>query len=302
MNRPSDEIEIVDAPRPWRRGGEGRPGIEESDPPPDRLPETGAMAEDPAASAEKPAGIPSPDNLGSHLEELRKRLIVSSAVFVPLFGIGLWLYRSLWEVVILPLDRAAPHLLRFQALSPSDGLIMAMRIAFAFALFLSLPVWLSQAWRFIAPGLTAAERRWLHLAIGSGGVLFAIGAGTAYFVGVPLALEYLLPFNQSLAGWENAFTGPGYVDFVIACCAGFGLAFELPLIMLALGWFGILTPEILKEWWRAVVLIIFIFAAILTPPDPFTQLLLALPLLGLFLVGWRLVKWAAGGRVKRGQE
>ncbi|MCC8190528.1 MAG: twin-arginine translocase subunit TatC [Planctomycetes bacterium] len=230
--------------------------------------------------------------MGPHLEELRTRLALCLAVFVPFFGIGLYCYRWLWQIVIRPLDRISPHLANFQALGPSDGLIMAIRIAFAFALFLSLPVWLFQIWNFVSPGLTTTEKRWLTLSLGSGGVLFAIGAALAYFVGLPLALSYLLPFNQSLAGWENSFTGTGYVDFVITCCAGFGIAFELPLVMLALAWAGILTPELLREWWRVILLVIVIIAAVMTPPDPFTQIMLALPLSLLFLVGCWLVKWA----------
>ncbi len=298
-----DGIDIVE-PGPgavWSHDGAGYPpeaGLADLDP--DRLPEHDGMAEDepepPAQSGKRGEGevaakMPSWAHFGSHLEELRKRLVISLCVFAPLFGIGVWLYRSLWQVVILPLERAAPHLLRFQALNPSDGLVMAMRSAFAFALFLSMPVWLAQAWHFVAPGLTARERRWLHLAFGSGGVLFAVGAALAYFLAIPYALEYLLPFNQSLSGWENAFTGEGYVDFVITCCAGFGFAFELPLAMLVLGWAGILTSAGLRQWWRPVVLCVFVLAAIMTPPDPFTQSLLAIPMLVLFLIGYCLVKW-----------
>ncbi len=250
------------------------------------------MAEDsPESSA-----VPNLREMGSHLEELRKRLFISLAVFVPLFILGLTFYQPLWRAIILPLDRAAPHLARFQALGPSDGLIMAMRIAFAFALFLSLPVWLGQIWNFIAPGLTGGEKRCLHLALGGGTLLFVAGAAVAYFAGVPMALEFLLPFNQSLAGWENAFTGGEYVDFIVTCCAGFGIAFELPLVMLALAWFGLLTPETLRAYWRPIVLAIFILAAVFTPPDPFTQLMLGLPLLLLFAVGCALVKWAHRSR------
>ncbi len=232
--------------------------------------------------------------VGVHLEELQKRLVIAVAVFVPLFVVGMLLYQSLWKLVTLPLERAAPHLLRFQALGPSDGLVMAMRISFAFALFLSLPVLLGQVWAFVAPGLTAREKRLLYLSLGTGGVLFFIGAALCYFVGLPLALAFLLPFNQSLEGWENAFTGPGYVDFVITCLAGFGLAFEMPLVMLGLGWAGIITPRGIREWWKAIVLIIVVLAAVMTPPDPFTQTLLALPMLGLFAAGYLLVKWVAG--------
>lgn len=263
----------------------------ESDPSdPERVPELDGMAEDAPDDGEH---LPSFREIGSHLDELRRRVIIAFAAFIPFFGIGLLLYKTLWNLIIMPLDRAAPHLLRFQALGPSDGLVMAMRIAFAFALFLSMPIWLGQIWSFVAPGLTGRERRWLYLSLGSGTVLFIIGASLAYLVGIPLALEFLLPFNQSLAGWENAFTGHDYVDFVITCCFGFGIAFELPLVMLALGWFGILTPELLRTYWRPVILIIFILAAILTPPDPFTQMLMAVPMIGLFTLGYYLVKWTS---------
>ncbi|MCC8179975.1 MAG: twin-arginine translocase subunit TatC [Planctomycetes bacterium] len=233
------------------------------------------------------------DGVGPHLEELRKRIVYSLAAFLPFFAIGLWRYRDLWRIVMRPIDSAAPNLLRFQALSPSDGLVMAMRLSFAFALFLSMPILLSQVWNFVAPGLTSKERRWLYLGLGSGGVLFILGVLLAYFVGVPFALEYLLPFNQSMDGWENAFTGFGYVDFVVTCCAGFGFAFELPLVMLFLGWIGLLTPEGLRAWWRPVIIVIFVVAAIMTPPDPFTQMLLAVPLLLLFGLGYILVRWTA---------
>lgn len=292
-----DEIEVVDAGQPWRHDGEGYPpeaGLD--DPDPDRVPELAGMAED---EPDDEGGLPSFRDMGSHLEELRKRLIISLAIFAPLFVVGMLIYQTLWKIIILPLDRAAPHLLRFQALGPSDGLVMAMRIAFAFALFLSLPVWLSQIWNFVAPGLTGHEKRLLYLSLGSGGVLFAIGAAVAYFVGIPFALEFLLPFNQSLSGWENSFTGTGYVDFIITCCAGFGLAFELPLVMFALGWVGLLTPELLRRWWRVVVVLIFFLAAVMTPPDPFTQMLLAIPMLGLFVLGYWLVKWTHRPRVEK---
>jgi sec-independent protein translocase protein TatC len=81
------------------------------------------------------------------------------------------------------------------------------------------------------------------------------------------------------------------VDFVITCCAGFGLAFELPLVMLALGFAGILTPDGLRQWWRVIILVIFVLAAVMTPPDPFTQMMLALPMLLLFGIGFVLVRW-----------
>ncbi|MDR1536178.1 MAG: twin-arginine translocase subunit TatC [Planctomycetota bacterium] len=293
------EIEIVEPPA-VRSGGEPDPS-ETSDPAPEPEypPESAAMAEDPPGTGTA-EGRASWEGMGRHLEELRFRLAASLAVFAPFFGLGLWLYRELWALVMLPLERAAPGLARFQALDPSAGLVLTLRLAFAFALFLSLPVWLSQLWLFVAPGLTGRERRWLYLSLGAGGVLFVLGAILAYLAGVPLALAWLLPFNRSLEGWDNAFTGEGYVGFVMNCCLGFGLAFELPLLMLALGWFGILTPENLRAGWRGAILGIFVLAAVLTPPDPVTQLLLALPLLLLFGIGYRLAVWGAARGEREG--
>lgn len=231
------------------------------------------------------------DQIGPHLDELRRRLVISAVAFIPTFAVGLLLYRQLWDLMLLPLAEASPHLLRFQALTPSDGLILTMQIGFAFALILSMPIWVSQVWNFVAPGLTTREKHWLYLALGSGGLLFFVGVLAAYFFAVPLALGYLLPLNQSLTGWENSFTGSGYVGFVLTCCIAFGIAFELPLAMLLLGWLGLLTAEGIKPWWRVVTLGIFILAAVMTPPDPFSQLMLALPMLGLFWLGYFLVKW-----------
>lgn len=277
----------------------------DSDPDPDdidpsRIPEFEGMAEDPpdpvAAShylsiddADGPDVSDLVNGIGSHLDELRMRLVISLAAFVPMFILGFVIYQPLWKIIIRPLESTAPHLLRFQALGPSDGLIMAMRIAFAFALFISLPVWMGQIWSFIAPGLTGKEKKLLYLSLGSGTVLFVLGAALAYFIGVPFALEFLLPFNQSLDGWENAFTGTGYVDFVITCCAGFGIAFELPLVMAALAFAGIITASGVRAYWKIAILVVVVAAAIMTPPDPFTQMMLALPMIGLFAIGYFLV-------------
>lgn len=229
--------------------------------------------------------------IGPHLDELRRRLIISALLFIPAFAVGLYLYVPLWDLLLIPLADASPHLLRFQALGPSDGLILSMKMAFAFALIVSSPVWLGQVWSFIAPGLSGRERRWLYLSLGAGVVLFLVGVLVAYWQAIPLALGFLLPLNQSLTGWENSFTGSGYVNFVVTCMVAFGIAFETPLVMMFLGWIGLLTPQGIKEWWRVVVLGVFILAAVLTPPDPFTQLLLAIPMLFLFLLGYFLVKW-----------
>lgn len=263
-------------------------------------PETSGGARTPAAREYAPAYKPGLlansgilDGIGSHLDEMRQRLIISLGAFVPLFILGIVLYQSLWKLIIQPLERANPHLLRFQALGPSDGLLMAMRIAFAFALFISLPVWMGQLWSFIAPGLTRKEKRLLYLSLGSGTVLFVMGAALAYFVGIPFALEFLLPFNQSLEGWENAFTGKGYVDFVITCCAGFGIAFELPLVMAALAFSGIITASSVRSYWKIAVLSVVIASAVMTPPDPFTQMMLAAPMVVLFGIGYFLVKMIA---------
>ncbi len=257
---------------------------------PPSLPVKTQVTDPPAEEAEAKGGL-GLSGLGPHLDELRRRLILSAALFIPAFAVGLYLYVPLWDILLIPLADASPHLLRFQALGPSDGLILSMKMAFAFALIVSSPVWIGQVWSFVAPGLSRKERRWLYLSLGAGVVLFLVGVMVAYFQAVPLALGFLLPLNQSLTGWENSFTGSGYVGFVVTCMVAFGIAFETPLVMMFLGWIGLLTPQGIKEWWRVVALGVFILAAVLTPPDPFTQLLLAIPMLLLFFLGYFLVKW-----------
>lgn len=252
-----------------------------------------AAQEKPSTPAEqtKQKSIFESSGIGPHLDELRRRLIISAVLFIPAFAVGLYLYVPLWDLLLIPLADASPHLLRFQALGPSDGLILSMKMAFAFALIVSSPVWIGQVWSFIAPGLSGRERRWLYLSLGAGVVLFLVGVLVAYWQAIPLALGFLLTLNQSLTGWENSFTGSGYVNFVVTCMVAFGIAFETPLVMMFLGWIGLLTPQGIKEWWRVVVLGVFVLAAVLTPPDPFTQLLLAIPMLCLFFLGYFLVRW-----------
>ncbi|MDR3212162.1 MAG: twin-arginine translocase subunit TatC [Planctomycetota bacterium] len=229
--------------------------------------------------------------LAPHLEELRWRLVISLAAFVPAFACGLLLYRRLWDILLTPLEKVDVSLVHFQALSPADGMILTLEVALAFALIVSTPVWVSQLWCFISPGLKARERRWFYLALGAGGALFFAGVLMAFYLALPLALGYLLPLNQSLTGWENSFTGSGYVNFIAGGAFAFGIAFETPLLMLVLAWLGLLTPAGIRSYWRQIVLGVFIMAAVLTPPEPLSQILLALPLLLLFGLGYLLVYW-----------
>ena len=238
-----------------------------------------------------------PMSLGDHFEELRWRLMRCAAFFFPPFIAGLALYPWLWELALLPARRAArmlgepmEKLIVLRPEGPADLVATVARWDAAVVALLLLPVWVYHLWMFLAPGLRAGEKAALKRILGSGSILFLAGAATAYWWGAPLGLAFLLPFNQSLAAVENQWGVDGYLAFLQMVCLGFGLAFETPLAMWALARAGLLTTRALTRYWRHTVLAVVILSAILTPPDPFTQLLMSAVILLLMLAGAWLVR------------
>jgi len=143
-----------------------------------------------------------------------------------------------------------------------------------------LPVIFYHIWSFVAPGLLEKERKWVVPVILFATFSFLIGAAFAYFVIIPLALEFFLSLAPPTV--KNSIAIDFYFSFIARIIIVFGITFELPVVTLFLTKLGLVTPRFLKKYRRYAIVIIFIGAAILTPPDPTTQVLLAIPLLGLY--------------------
>jgi len=210
-----------------------------------------------------------------HLGELRKRLLVSAIIFV---GVGFACFPFAPALASFLMHPAA-HI-QFVYTSPSELFISYTRIALGLSLAISLPVLIYEAWAFINPAFVKASSRSLFLALVAGGVLFIIGAVFSFVVVLPMTLRFFLSY--SLPGVKPLYSVSEYFSFIVSLGLSFGAAFELPLVSAALGVMGLISSAFLKSGRRYAVLVILIVAAILSPPDVMSQVLLAIPMYGLY--------------------
>ncbi|HSF32508.1 MAG TPA: twin-arginine translocase subunit TatC [Candidatus Tectomicrobia bacterium] len=223
-----------------------------------------------------------------HLDELRHRLIVS------LVGVGLGFavsYGFSQQLLVL-LQRPLPSRLIF--IAPTEAFFVNLKVAFYAGLFLSVPLLLFQLWKFVAPGLYAHERRYSFPFLIVSTVLFLLGAAFAYAVILPIALRFLIAQGGEL--WQPNITLSNYLSFCMRLILAAGLVFEFPLLMYFLTKVGVITAESLIKNRKYAILAAFIVSAILTPPDVFSQVLLAVPLFLLFEVSIFVAKRVATGR------
>jgi sec-independent protein translocase protein TatC len=224
--------------------------------------------------------------LMEHIRELRNRVIKIALAVIVGMAIGWFVYPHVWHFVQAPYCRAhfATHVPGQAGPASScllyvtgifDAFFLRLKIAFITGVILSSPVWLYQIWAFIAPGLYARERRWAYFFVGSAVPLFGLGAVFAYFA-MTRGLEFLLslvPHNV-----DPIITITTYLSYALAMLMIFGLAFELPLVLVMLNLAHVLTHARFRKWRRVIIFAVFAFAAVATPsPDPLTMLLLAIP-------------------------
>jgi sec-independent protein translocase protein TatC len=236
---------------------------------------------------------PSPDRMSflEHLEELRVRLIHSIAALAVGFGVC-WFFREpIFHFLTEPLRRAYPGI-KFITTGPSEALILYMKMAFFVGIFVAAPYILYQVWAFIAPGLYAHEKAYAVPFIVAGSLFFLGGGAFGHFYLFPLTFRFLGEF----AGDDMTYMPKvdEYYTFYSWFLLGLGLVFQLPVVIFVLSRIGLVTPAFLMRNFKYAVLIAFVVAAIVTPtPDIVTQSLLALPMIGLYLLGV-FVAWAFG--------
>jgi sec-independent protein translocase protein TatC len=217
-----------------------------------------------------------------HLIELRTRLLWSFAALAVAFGICLYFARPIYSILLQPMVYAGQEKMIYTNIF--EAFFVEIKVAFFAALMCSFPVFATQAWRFIAPGLYGNEKRAFLPFLVMTPILFSAGAALAYFVAIPIALKFLLGFAGKIGGIEQeALPGVGnYLDFVTKFIFGFGVAFLLPVLLMLLERAGIVTLQQLKHGRRYAIVAIVAIAAVLTPPDVVSQLLLAVPLIFLY--------------------
>lgn len=223
-----------------------------------------------------------------HLEDLRTMIvrmamtllvttIITFCFYEQLFAI---IKHPLWATGVIKTEQDLKNML--QILTPQEGFLMVMNLALIAAVIFAFPLLLLFLLQFILPGLKQSEKKAIFPAIGIGAGLFLLGSSFAFYVVLPKALEFFYTFNESL-GMSNGWRLDGYVKFATRFILLFGVAFELPVIVMVLVKLDFLNYRLMSTTRSYAIVAIAIFAAIVTPtPDPFTMLVLAGPLYVLY--------------------
>ncbi len=219
-----------------------------------------------------------------HLDDLRRALIWSAVAVVIGMAVACWFAPLIFKILKRPLMGVVANPDQFiRTLDVTGGVSVAMQTMLWGGLLLSAPVILFAICWFIFPGLTARERRALLGGMLFAALLFTSGVILCYFLALSPALAMMLWVNEWLGIRIEFFTVTSYISFVLKLMLSFGLTFELPVILLILGQLGLIHSRQLRSKRRYAIVIILILAAIITPTqDPFSQLILAVPLIALY--------------------
>ena len=228
------------------------------------------------------------DDLKPHIADLRKRLTISTITVVVMFFACFSFYEPILEWMMAPVKHALPAGTSMIAVEIQETFFTAMKVAFFGGFIISLPVIFWQLWLFLAPGLYDHEKKLVVPFVFFATLMFLLGASFAYYIVVPIGFDFLIAFGNSVVSVLPSIGK--YVGFFTKLMIGFGIAFELPVITFFLAKIGIVNDQMLKDFFRYAVVLIFIISAILTPPDVISQVLMAAPLLILYGVSIYIAK------------
>ncbi|HGJ5860588.1 MAG TPA: Sec-independent protein translocase subunit TatC [Arsenophonus nasoniae] len=236
--------------------------------------------------------IDDPQPLISHLIELRRRILYSLFTVAVVFLALVYFSNDIYHLVAAPLIEQLPVGSRMSATDVASTFFSPIKLTFMVAVFISIPVILYQLWAFIAPALYKHERRLMLPLLVSSSVLFYLGMLFAYFVVFPLAFGFFVKTTPESVNFIPDISK--YLSFVMTLFMAFGAAFEVPVAIILLCWTGVTTPDSLKRKRPYIIVGAFIVGMFLTPPDVFSQTLLAVPMYLLFELGLLLSRFYVG--------
>lgn len=230
------------------------------------------------------------EDLIPHLIDLRKRLVISISVLLLMFIICFYFNEVITDWMLKPLIQVLPKGSKPVFLQVGEAFMTAVKVSFFAAFVISSPIIFWQLWLFIAPGLYSNEKKMILPFVFFGTLMFLVGALFAYYLVLPLGLNYLVNFGNS----KDFVAMPSigfYTGFFAKAMIGFGIAFELPVISYFLAKLGLITDKTLIRFFRIAIVLIFILAAFLTPPDVSTQFMMAIPLIILYGISIIIVRF-----------
>ena len=236
-----------------------------------------------------PTGTEGPqETFISHLVELRQRLVRAIVAVLGVFLVVAYWTKDIYTFLAKPLLSVLPAGASMIATDVTTTFFVPVKVSMLVAFMIALPYVLYQMWAFVAPGLYQNEKRLVVPLLASSTLLFFVGMAFAYFLVFPMAFRFFADFTP--AGVTMATDIDKYFSFVLTMFVVFGIAFEVPVVEVLLVKIGVVTVQQLRDVRRYVIVAIFVVAAVVTPPDVFSQLALAIPLCILYELGIILAK------------